>query len=71
MKKIKYFGNLTITAYVKFKAQSITINNLSPKKKRKGKDKQNTFIQMVVKNGSKKWQNDWFFSLGVAFQFYF
>ena len=37
MKKIKYFGNLTITAYVKFKAQSITINNLSPKKKEKEK----------------------------------
>ena len=35
MKKIKDFGNLTITAYVKFKAQSITINNLSPKKKEK------------------------------------
>ena len=35
MKKIKYFGNLTITAYVKFKAQSIMINNLSPKKKKK------------------------------------
>ena len=71
MKKIKYFGNLTITAYVKFKAQSITINNLSPKKKRKGKDKQNTFIQMVVKNGSKKWQNDWFcfFGCGVSVLF--
>ena len=25
------FGNLTITAYVKFKAQSIKINNPSPK----------------------------------------
>ena len=67
MKKIKDFGNLTITAYVKFKAQSITINNLSPKKKRKGKDKQNTFIQMVVKNG----RMTGFVSLGVAFQFYF
>ena len=41
MKKIEDFGNLTITAYVKFKAQSITINNLSPKKKRKEKKKIN------------------------------
>ena len=32
-KKIEDFGNLIITAYVKFKAQSITISNLSPKKK--------------------------------------
>ena len=40
MKKIKDFGNLTITAYVKFKAQSITINNLSPKKKEKRKKKE-------------------------------
>ena len=51
MKKIEDFGNLTITAYVKFKAQSITINNLSPKKKKKKekrkKDKQNTFIQTI------------------------
>ena len=30
-KKIEDFGNLTITAYVKFKAQSIKINNPSPK----------------------------------------
>ena len=35
MKRIKDFGNLTITAYVKLKAQSITINNLSPKKEKK------------------------------------
>ena len=35
MKKNQRFGNLTITAYVKFKVQSITINNLSPKKKKK------------------------------------
>ena len=41
MKKIKDFGNLTITAYVKFKAQSIMINNLSPKKKKKEKEKIN------------------------------
>ena len=39
MKKIEDFGNLTITAYVKFKAQSITINNLSPKKKKKKRKK--------------------------------
>ena len=45
MKRIKDFGNLTITAYVKFKAQSIMINNLSPIKKKK--DKQNTFIQTI------------------------
>ena len=35
MNKIEDFGNLTITAYVKFKVQSITINNLSPKRKEK------------------------------------
>ena len=32
-KKFEDFGNLTITAYVKIKAQSIKINNLSPKTK--------------------------------------
>ena len=32
-KKIEDFSNLIITAYVKFKAQSITISNLYPKKK--------------------------------------
>ena len=50
MKKIEDFGNLTITTYVKFKAQSITINNLSPnkrKKEKRKKDKQNTFIQTI------------------------
>ena len=46
MKKIEDFGNLIITASVKFEAQSIIINNLSPKKKKK-KDKQNTFIQTI------------------------
>ena len=35
MKKIEDFGNLIITASVKFEAQSIIINNLSPKKKKK------------------------------------
>ena len=30
-KKIEDFGNLTITSYVKFKVQSIKINNPSPK----------------------------------------
>ena len=35
MKKIEDFGNLIIKTYVKFKVQSITINNLSPKKKKK------------------------------------
>ena len=33
-KKIEDFSNLIITAYVKFKAQSITISNLSPKNKK-------------------------------------
>ena len=50
MKKIEDFGNLTITTYVKFKAQSITINNLSPNKRKnekRKKDKQNTFIQTI------------------------
>ena len=32
-KKIEDFGNLIIKTYVKFKVQSITISNLSPKKK--------------------------------------
>ena len=35
MKKIEDFGNLIITASVKFEAQSIIINNLSPQKKKK------------------------------------